>query len=127
MAPFTKQTLLTITAQLTPSSPFCCTGSANYSGHLRVTKMLNCDWSVDATGVLSCLSLAHISDVDQITAQTRSTEVGPIRFSNRSNNCLVGKINERRLSVARSHCAILRLSLSLPPTKDKKSHSVSRA
>ena len=80
--------------------------------------MLNCDWSVDATGVL-CLSLAHISDVDQMTAQIASTEVGPIRVSNLSNNCRVGKINERRLSVARSHCAILRLSLSLRPTKDK--------
>ena len=61
--------------------------SASYSGQLRDTKMLNCDWSVDATAVLSCLSLAHISDVDQMTAQTGSTEVGPIRLSNRSDNC----------------------------------------
>ena len=81
--------------------------------------MLNCDWSVDATGVLSCLSLAHISDFDQMTAQTGSTEVGPIRFSNLSIDCRVGKINERRLSVARSRREILCLSLSLRPTKDK--------
>ena len=123
MAPFTKQTLLRITAlvlttQQIPSSPFCWTESASYSGHAS-QKCFNCDWSVDATGVLSCLSLAHISAVDQMTAQTGSTEVGPIQFSNRSNNCRVGKINERWLSVARSHCAILRLSLSPRPTKDK--------
>ena len=74
--------------------------------------------------VLHSLTLC---DVDQMTAQTRSTEVGPNRFSNQSNNCRVGKINERRLSVAHSHCAILRLSLSLRPTKEKKYHSVSRA
>ena len=64
------------------------------------------------------LSSLLLCDVDQMTAQTGSTEVGPIRFSNRSNKCRVGKINERRLSSARSHCAILRLSLSLRPTKD---------
>ena len=89
MAPFTKQTLLTITAQKTPSSTFCWTVSASYSGQLRVTQMLNCDWSVDATG--SCLVFHSLTlcDVDQMTAQTRSTVVGPIRFSNRSNNCRV--------------------------------------
>ena len=84
--------------------------------------MLYCDWSVDATDVISCLSLAHISDADQMTARTGSTEVGPIRFSHHESVqqlSRVGKINERRLSAARSHCAILRLSLSLRPTKDK--------
>ena len=46
----------------------------------RVTKMLNCDWSVDATGILWCLSLAHISNVDQMTAQTGLTEVDRFNF-----------------------------------------------
>ena len=39
----------------------------------------------------SCLVFHSLTlcDVDQMTAQTRSTEVGPIRFSNLSHNCRV--------------------------------------
>ena len=82
-----------------PSSTYFIHRMDSYLGQLRITS------------VMSCLSFAHISDVDQMTAQTGSTEVGLIRFSNRCNNCRVGKIND--------HCQILRLSLSLCPTKDK--------
>ena len=59
-----------------------------------------------------------LCDVDQVTAQTRSTVVGPIRFSNRSNNCRVVTSTKDGCR-PRSHYAILRLSLSLRPTKDK--------
>ena len=45
-----------------------------------------------------------------------ATTVGPIRFSNRSNNCRVCKINERRSSLVRSHHAIFVVS---GPTKDE--------
>ena len=48
-----------------------------------------------------------------------ATIVGPIRFSNRSNNCRVGKINERRSSLVRSHHAIIVFSSCLRPTKDE--------
>ena len=39
--------------------------------------------------------------------------VGPIRFSNRSNNCRVCKINERRSCLVRTHHAIFVFSSSL--------------
>ena len=86
--------------------------------------MLNCDWSVDATGVLSCLSLAHISDVDQMTAQTGSTEVGPIRLSNRSDNCRALVKSTKDGCRPRAHTARFYVST---PDERLKSHSVSRA
>ena len=62
----------------------------------------------------SCLVFHSLTlcDVDQMTAQTRSTVVEPIRFSNRSNNCRV-------VASTKDGCAILRLSLSLRPTEEK--------
>ena len=36
-----------------------------------------------------------MSCCDHVTTQTGSTKVGPIRFSNRSNNCRVGKMTEQ--------------------------------
>ena len=54
-----------------------------------------------------------------LTRSPHATTVGPIRFSNRSNNCRVGRINERRLSLVRLHHAIFVFSSSLRPTKDE--------
>ena len=38
-----------------------------------------------------------------LTCSDHAMTVGPIRFSNRSNNCRVCKINERRSSLVRTH------------------------
>ena len=62
-----------------------------------------------------------------LTRPHHATQVGLIRKSNRSNNCRVGKINERRSSLMRSHHAIFRLLSSLRPNKIRKSHDVCRA
>ena len=45
--------------------------------------------------------------------------VSAMRHENVSNNCRVGKINERRSSLVRSHHAIFVFSSSLHPTKDE--------
>ena len=52
-----------------------------------------------------------------LTCTHHATAVGPIRFSNRSNNCCVGKINGRRSSLVCSHHTIFVFSSSLHPTK----------
>ena len=54
-----------------------------------------------------------------LTRTHHATVVGPIRFLNRSNNCRVCKINERRSSLVRTHHAIFVFSSSLRPTKDE--------
>ena len=56
-----------------------------------------------------------------LTRSDHATTVGPIRFLNRSNNCRVCKINERRSSLVRSHHAIFVVSAS---NKRRKSHGV---
>ena len=76
--------------------------------------MLYCDWSV----------IARLMRRLSLTRSHHATAVGPIRFSNRSNNCRVGKINRRRSSLVRSHHAIFVFSSS---NKRRKSHGVSRA
>ena len=58
--------------------------------------MLYCDWSV----------IGRLIRRMSLTRSHHATAVGPIRFSNRSNNCRVGKINGRRSSLVRSHHAI---------------------
>ena len=88
--------------------------------------MLNCDWSVDATGVLSCLLLAHTLrrwSNDRSDSFNRSWTDSIFESVQQLSRC---RVNERRLSATRSHCAIIRLSLSLRPTR-QKSRSVSRA
>ena len=99
--------------------------SASYSGQLRVTKILNCDCSVDATGVLSCLSLAHTMrrwSNDRSDSFNSCWTDSIFESVQQLSRC---RINERRLSAARSHCAILRLVSTAD--KRQKSHSVSRA
>ena len=54
-----------------------------------------------------------------LTRTHHATVVGPIRFSNRSNNCRVCKINGRRSSLVRTHHATIVFSSSLRPTEDK--------
>ena len=54
-----------------------------------------------------------------LTRTHHATIVGPIRFSNRSNNCRVCKINGRQLSLVRTHHATIVFSSSLHPTEDK--------
>ena len=76
---------------------------------LCVTEMLHCDWSV-AGRLMRQMSL---------TRTHHATVVGPIRFSNRSNNCRVCKINGRRSSLVRTHHATIVFSSSLRPTEDK--------
>ena len=71
--------------------------------------MLNCDWSV-AGRLMRQMSL---------TRTHHATVVGPIRFSNRSNNCRVCKINGRQLSLVRTHHATIVFSSSLRPTDNK--------
>ena len=71
--------------------------------------MLYCDWSV----------IARLMRRLSLTRSHHAMAVGPIRFSNRSNNCRVGKINRRRSSLVRSHHAIFVFSSSLRPTKDE--------
>ena len=78
-------------------------------GQLCVTEMLHCDWSV-AGRLMRQMSL---------TRTHHATVVGPIRFSNRSNNCRVCKINGRRSSLVRTHHATIVFSSSLRPTEDK--------
>ena len=80
-----------------------------YLCQLCVTKILNCDWSVFG------LLMRRMS----LTRTHHATVVGPIRCSNRSNNCRVCKINERRSSLVRTHHAIFVFSSSLRPTKDE--------
>ena len=53
-----------------------------------------------------------------LTRTHHATVVGPIRFSNRSNNCRVCKINGRRSSLVRTHHATIVFSSSLRPTED---------
>ena len=57
-------------------------------------------------------------DLDQMTAQTESTKVGPIRFWNPSNNCGVGQTNKRCVSSMRSRYAIFVMLTLLRPTID---------
>ena len=76
---------------------------------LCVTEMFHCDWSV-AGRLMRQMSL---------TSTHHATVVGPIRFSNRSNNCRVCKINGRQLSLVRTHHATIVFSSSLRPTDDK--------
>ena len=83
--------------------------SISAAERLCVTEMLNCDWSV-AGRLMRQMSL---------TRTHHATVVGPIRFSNRSNNCRVCKINGRRSSLVRTHHATIVFSLSLRPTEDK--------
>ena len=71
--------------------------------------MFHCDWSV-AGRLMRQMSL---------TRTHHATVVGPIRFSNRSNNCRVCKINGRQLSLVRTHHATIVFSSSLRPTDDK--------
>ena len=71
--------------------------------------VLHCDWSV-AGRLMRQMSL---------TRTHHATVVGPIRFSNRSNNCRVCKINGRRSSLVRTHHATIVFSSSLRPTEDK--------
>ena len=71
--------------------------------------MFHCDWSV-AGRLMRQMSL---------TRTHHATVVGPIRFSNRSNNCRVCKINGRQLSLVRTHHATIGFSSSLRPTDDK--------
>ena len=71
--------------------------------------MLHCDWSV-AGRLMRQMSL---------TCAHHATVVGPIRFSNRSNNCRVCKINGRRSSLVRTHHATIVFSSSLRPTEGK--------
>ena len=54
-----------------------------------------------------------------LTRTHHATVVGPIRFSNRSNNCRVCKINGRQLSLVRTHHATIVFSSYLRPTDDK--------
>ena len=54
-----------------------------------------------------------------LTRTHHETVVGPIRFSNRSNNCRVCKINGRRSSLVRTHHATIVFSSSLRPTEDE--------
>ena len=54
-----------------------------------------------------------------LTHTHHATVVGPIRFSNRSNNCRVCKINGRRSSLVRTHHATIVFSSSLRPTEDE--------
>ena len=70
--------------------------------------MLHCDLSV-AGRLMRQMSL---------TRTHHATVVGPIRFSNRSNNCRVCKINGRRSSLVRTHHATIVFSSSLRPTED---------
>ena len=81
----------------------------SYVCQLCVTEMLHCDWSV-AGRLMRQMSL---------TRTHHATVVGPIRFSNRSNNCRVCKINGRRSSLVRTHHATIVFSSSLHPTEDK--------
>ena len=81
----------------------------SYVCQLCVTEMLHCDWSV-AGRLMRQMSL---------TRTHQATVVGPIRFSNRSNNCRVCKINGRRSSLVRTHHATIVFSSSLRPTEDK--------
>ena len=71
--------------------------------------MFHCDWSV-AGQLMRQMSL---------TRTHHATVVGPICFSNRSNNCRVCKINGRQLSLVRTHHATIVFSSSLRPTDDK--------
>ena len=71
--------------------------------------MFHCDWSV-AGRLMRQMSL---------TRTHHATVVGPIRFSNRSNNCRIYKINGRQLSLVRTHHATIVFSSSLRPTDDK--------
>ena len=81
----------------------------SYVCQLCVTEMFHCDWSV-AGRLMRQMSL---------TRTHHATVVGPIRFSNRSNNCRVCKINGRQLSLVRTHHATIVFSSSLRPTDDK--------
>ena len=67
----------------------------------------------------SCLVFHSLTlcDVDQMTARTRSTVVGPIRFSNRSNCRVVASTKDG--CRPRAHTARFYVSFSLRPTKDK--------
>ena len=73
------------------------------------SEIFHCDWSV-AGRLMRQMSL---------TRTHHATVVGPIRFSNRSNNCRVCKINGRQLSLVRTHHATIVFSSSLRPTDDK--------
>ena len=88
---------------------YACNRHGNWGRRRCVTKILNCDWSVFS------LLMRRMS----LTRTHHATVVGPIRFSNRSNNCRVGKINERRSSLVRTHHAIFVFLSSLRPTKDE--------
>ena len=76
---------------------------------LCVTEKLNCDWSV----------AGRLMRQTSLTRTHHATVVGPIRFSNRSNNCRVCKINGRQLSLVRTHHATIVFSSSLRPTDNK--------
>ena len=82
-------------------------------GQLRVSAMRHVNaslWLVCAGRLMRRMSL---------TRTHHATVVGPIRFSNRSNNCRVCKINGRRSSLVRTHHATIVFSSSLRPTEDE--------
>ena len=97
-----------ITGQ-SPSTFAILTETGSTVCQLCVTEMLHGDWAV-AGRLMRQMSL---------TRTHHATVVGPIRFSNRSNNCRVCKINGRHLSLVRTHHATIVFSSSLRPTDNK--------